>query len=73
MDTTQRDQSQENILLNFFCFRNIFETAVRYWKWAVFCAVLGVILAFVATKWLITPVYVAQATVYSWRDESQSD
>jgi|GEM_PF-1793017 len=73
MESTQQDQNQENILLNFFCFRNIFETAIRYWKWAVFCAVLGVIVAFVATKWLITPIYVAQATVYSWRDESQSD
>ena len=73
MDSTQRDQNQENIFLNFFCFRNIFETAVRYWKWAVMFAVLGVIVAFVATKWLIPPVYVAQSTVYSWRDESQSD
>ena len=70
MDTIQHDQDQENIWLNFFCFRNIFETAVRYWKLACLCAILGIAVAFVATKWLISPVYVAQSSVYSWRENS---
>ena len=40
-NTQGNDLNQENILLNFFCFRNIFETAIRYWKLACVCAVLG--------------------------------
>ena len=73
MESVQQDLGQENLFMNFFCFRNIFETAIRYWKWACAFAVLGVVVAFVATKWLIAPVYVAQSTIYSWRDENQTD
>lgn len=73
MEAIQRDQDQENIWLNFFCFRNILETAVRYWKLAFLCAILGIVVAFVATKWLIKPVYVAQSSVYSWRAESSGE
>ena len=73
MESLQQDPGQENIFMNFFCFRNIFETAIRYWKWACAFAVLGVVVAFVVTKWLIAPVYVAQTTIYSWRDENQTD
>lgn len=65
------DQGQESILFNFFCFRNILETAIRYWKVALICALLGLGGAFVATKWLIAPVYTSQATVFSWRNESK--
>lgn len=64
-----RDQNQENIFLNFFCFRNIFETAVRYWKIAVLCAILGMVISFVSTKWLVSPVYVSKATIFSWRED----
>ena len=67
------DQNQENIFLNFFCFRNIFETAIRYWKIAVLCAILGTIVSYVATKWLIKPVYTSRATVFSWREEDKSE
>ena len=67
------DQNQENILFNFFCFRNIFETAIRYWKVAVLCALLGSAITFVATKWLIAPIYVSKATIFSWRDEDQTE
>lgn len=70
MEAKQHDLDQENIWLNFFCFRNIFETAVRYWKLAFLCAILGIAVAFVATKWLISPIYVAQSSVYSWRENS---
>ena len=70
METIQRDQDQENILLNFFCFRNIFETAVRYWKLAFLCAILGGFWGFAATKWFIKPIYVSQSSVYSWRENS---
>ena len=73
-NTTQNlDQNQENILLNFFCFRNIFETAVRYWKVAVLCAILGMAIAFVATKWLIAPVYMSKVTIFSWREEGGNE
>ena len=64
------DHSQENILLNFFCFRNILETAVRYWKLACLCAILGVTMAFVATKWFIKPIYVTQSTIYAGKENS---
>ena len=64
------DHNQENILLNFFCFRNILETAVRYWKLACVCAVIGVAVAFVATKWFIKPVFVTQSTIYSGKENS---
>lgn len=67
------DQNQENILLNFFCFRNIFETAVRYWKIAVLCAILGMAISFVATKWLIAPVYISRVTIFSWREDGGKD
>ena len=67
------DQNQENIFLNFFCFRNIFETAVRYWKVAVLCALLGMTVSFVATKWLIAPIYMSKATIFSWRDEDRPE
>ena len=71
MDAIQgHDHNQENILLNFFCFRNILETAVRYWKLAFICAVLGVVVAFVATKWFIKPIYVTQSTIYSGKENS---
>ena len=71
MDATQNNAiAQENILLNFFCFRNILETAVRYWKLACFCAILGVAIAFVATKWYIKPIYVTQSTIYSGKENS---
>ena len=63
-----REQNQENILLNFFCFRNILETAIRYWYVAVLCAILGTVISFVSTKWLIAPVYTSRATVFSWRE-----
>ena len=63
-----REQNQENILLNFFCFRNILETAIRYWYVAVLCAILGTVISFVSTKWLIAPVYTSKATVFSWRE-----
>jgi receptor protein-tyrosine kinase len=66
-----REQNQENIFLNFFCFRNIFETAIRYWHVAVLCALLGTVISFVATKWLIEPIYTSKATVFSWRAESE--
>jgi len=68
-----REQTQENILLNFFCFRNIFETAVRYWKVAVLCAILGMVVSFALTKWWINPIYMSKATIFSWRDEGRSD
>ena len=68
-----REQNQENIFLNFFCFRNIFETAIRYWKVAVLCAVLGMAISFVYTRWLVKPVYTSRATVFSWRDEDKID
>ena len=64
------DHNQENILLNFFCFRNILETAIRYWKLACICAVLGLAVAFCATKWFIKPVYVTQSTIYSGKENS---
>ena len=64
-----REQSQENIFLNFFCFRNIFETAIRYWKVAVLCAILGMAVSYVTTRWLVKPVYTSRATVFSWREE----
>ena len=64
------DSNQENILLNFFCFRNIFETAIRYWKLACVCAVLGIVVAFVSTKWFIKPVYVTSSTIYSGKENS---
>ena len=67
------DQSQENIFLNFFCFRNIFETAVRYWKVAVLCAILGMAISFVATRWLIAPLYVSKVTIFSWREEGGNE
>ena len=67
------EQSQENIFLNFFCFRNIFETAIRYWKVAVLCALLGMAISFVATKWLTAPEYMSKATIFSWRDENEKD
>ena len=71
MDATQdHDHNQENILLNFFCFRNILETAVRYWKLAFICAILGVVVAFIATQWFIKPIYVAQSTIYSGKEKS---
>ena len=71
MDAIQgHDHNQENILLNFFCFRNILETAVRYWKLAFICAVLGVAVAFVATKWFIRPIFVTQSTIYSGKENS---
>lgn len=66
-----REQNQENVFLNFFCFRNIFETAIRYWKVAVLCAVLGTTIAFAVTKWVIKPEYTSRATVFSWRDEDK--
>ncbi len=71
MDATQGlDHNQENILLNFFCFRNIMETAVRYWKLACICAILGLVAAYVATKWYIKPIYVTQSTIYSGKENS---
>ena len=69
----KQDQGQENIFLNFFCFRNIFETAVRYWKIAVLCAILGVAVSFVYTKWLATPKYMSKSTIFSWWDEKLSE
>jgi len=72
-ELTNTDQSQENIFLNFFCFRNILETAIRYWKIAVLCAVLGVVTSFVLTKWVITPIYMSKATIFSWRDGGRSE
>ena len=71
MDATQdHDHNQENVLLNFFCLRNILETAVRYWKLACICAVLGIAVAFIATKWVIKPIYVTQSTIYSGKENS---
>ena len=67
------EQSQGNIFLNFFCFRNIFETAIRYWKVAVLCAILGMGISYVATKWLIAPEYMSKATIFSWREENDKD
>ena len=69
----KQDQGQENIFLNFFCFRNIFETAIRYWKVAVLCAILGMATSYVATRWLIKPVYMSRATIFSWWDEKLSE
>ena len=73
MESTKNEQVQENIFLNFFCFRNIFETAIRYWKVAVLCAILGIALSFVATRWLIAPVYLSKSTIFSWWDEKLSE
>ena len=61
--------SESSFLQDFFCFRNILETAFRYWMIVAVGALLGIIVAFVYTRYLVKPIYFAQASIFSWRLE----
>lgn len=65
--------SETTFLQDFFCFRNILETALRYWLIVAIAAVLGVVVAFVYTRYLVKPIYVAHASIFSWRLEQDND
>ena len=65
--------SETSFLQDFFCFRNILETALRYWLIVAIAAVIGVAAAFVYTRYLVKPIYVAHASIFSWRLEQDND
>ena len=66
-------ESESTFLQDFFCFRNILETALRYWLIVAVAACLGVIAAFVYTRFIVKPIYVAHASIFSWRLEQRGE
>lgn len=66
MNQNIETQEKSNFLEDFFCLTNILDTALRYWKIWVFAAFLGLACSFIATKYFISPVYMAQTTIYAW-------
>ena len=67
------NDSESSFLQDFFCFRNILETALRYWIIVAVTTVIGVIAAFVYTRYIVTPIYTASASIFSWRLEQGED
>ncbi len=66
MNQGNESQDKSNFLEDFFCLTNILDTVLRYWKIWVFSAILGLACSFIATKYFISPVYLAQTTIYAW-------
>jgi len=66
-------QNENSFFQEFFCFQKIVETAIRYWRIVVICGLLGVLSAFLLTKYVITPKYVSSTTLYAWQVNQLND
>jgi len=66
-------QNEDTFLQEFFCFQKIVETAIRFWRIVVICGLIGILAAFLLTKYVITPKYSSSTTIYAWQANQLSD